>query len=156
MDKSPDISSSHDDSDGLPAVAFDSLPGFWSLLGRGLTRRCAWCGDRKAYFKGWFRRQDACRACRHGWRRGDEAFELGATTANIILTFLSILIAILVAVVITWPDVPTAVLIVIIGSLAVLGPALWYPVSFTLWQAVDLFMRRPEPSELAGRGDADL
>ncbi|MGA1220024.1 MAG: hypothetical protein ACO3XP_05205 [Ilumatobacteraceae bacterium] len=72
------------------------------------------------------------------------------------MTFLSILIAILVAVVITWPDVPTAVLIVIIGSLAVLGPALWYPVSFTLWQAVDLFMRRPEPSELAGRGDADL
>ena len=156
MSKGTDISSSQGGSSELPAVAFDSLPGFWALLGRGLTRRCAWCGDRKAYFTGWFRRQDACGACRHGWRRGDEAFELGATTANIILTFFSILIAILVAVVTTWPDVPTAALIVIIGSLAVLGPALWYPVSFTLWQAVDLFMRRPEPSELAGHGDADL
>ncbi|MGA1220025.1 MAG: hypothetical protein ACO3XP_05210 [Ilumatobacteraceae bacterium] len=74
MDKSPDISSSQGGATEPSAVAFDSLPGFWSLLGRGLTRRCAWCGDRKAYFKGWFRRQDACRACRHGWRRGDEAF----------------------------------------------------------------------------------
>jgi uncharacterized protein (DUF983 family) len=154
--KGTDISSSQGDSADMPALAFDALPGFWSLLARGLTRRCAWCGDRKAYFNGWFRRQDACRVCRHGWRRGDEAFELGATTANIILTFLTILISILVAVVVTWPEVPTAVLIVIIGSLAVLGPALWYPVSFTLWQAIDLFMRRPEPNELAGRGDADL
>lgn len=87
MSKGTDISSSQGGSSELPAVAFDSLPGFWALLGRGLTRRCAWCGDRKAYFTGWFRRQDACGACRHGWRRGDEAFELGATTANIILTF---------------------------------------------------------------------
>ena len=156
MAKGADISPSEGGSADVPAIAFDALPGFWSLLGRGLTRRCAWCGDRKAYFVGWFRRQDRCQGCRHGWRRGDEAFELGATTANIILTFLTILFSILVAVVATWPDVPTAALIIIIGSLAVCGPALWYPVSFTLWQAIDLFMRRPEPDELAGRGDADF
>ena len=156
MVKSTDISSSNGTPKDGPAIAFDALPGFWPLLGRGLTRRCAWCGDRKAYFKGWFRRHDVCRVCRHGWRRGDEAFELGATTANIILTFLTILISILVAVIVTWPEVPAAVLIVIIGSLALLGPALWYPVSFTLWQAIDLFMRRPDANELAGLGDADL
>jgi uncharacterized protein (DUF983 family) len=138
------------------AIAFESLPSFWSLLARGLTRRCPWCGDRKAYFSGWFRREKTCQFCRHGWRRGDHAFELGATTANIILTFLTILVALLVAVIVTWPDGPTTGLIVIIGGLAIAGPALWYPVSFTLWQSVDLFMRRPDADELAGRGDADL
>lgn len=156
MVKRPDISPEGDASVEPQAQAFDALPGFWSLLGRGLTRRCAWCGDRRAYFKGWFRRDESCQACHHGWRRGDAAFELGATTANIILTFLTILISILVAVIATWPDVPTTLLIVIIGSMAVLGPGLWYPVSFSLWQAVDLFMRRPDDDELAGHGDADL
>ena len=66
------------------------------MLARGFTRRCAWCGDRKAYFVGWFRRQERCHACGHAYRRGDEAFELGAITANIILTFLGIMITILV------------------------------------------------------------
>ncbi|MEC8487127.1 MAG: hypothetical protein VXY65_08705, partial [Actinomycetota bacterium] len=107
MVKRPDISPKRDASVQPQAQAFDALAGFWSLLGRGLTRRCAWCGDRRAYFKGWFRREDSCHACHHGWRRGDAAFELGATTANIILTFLTILISILVAVTATWPDVPT-------------------------------------------------
>ena len=151
-----DISPKGDASVQPQAQAFEALAGFWSLLGRGLTRRCAWCGDRRAYFKGWFRREESCQACHHGWRRGDAAFELGATTANIILTFLTILISILVAVLATWPDVPTTLLIVIIGSMAVLGPGLWYPVSFSLWQAVDLSMRPPDDDELAGHGDADL
>ena len=118
-----DISPKGDASVQPQAQAFEALAGFWSLLGRGLTRRCAWCGDRRAYFRGWFRRDDSCQACHHGWRRGDAAFELGATTANIILTFLTILISILVAVIATWPDVPTTLLIAIIGSMAVLGPA---------------------------------
>ncbi len=143
-------------SDGDVAQAFETFPGFWVLLGRGLTRRCPWCGDRRAYFVGWFKRLDRCQQCRHSWRRGDEAFELGATTANIILTFFSILVAILVAVLITLPDIPFLPLIIVIGALAVFGPALWYPTSFTLWQAIDLFMRKPEADEMAGRRDADL
>ena len=42
------------------------------------------------------------------------------------------------------------------GSVALIGPALFYPVSFTLWQAVDLWMRRPTDAELAGESDATL
>lgn len=152
---SPDPSS-HDADGNAVAQAFDSFPGFWSLLFRGLTRRCPWCGDRRAYFTGWFARQDRCRACHHPYRRGDDAFELGATTANIILTFLTVLVAILVAVLVTLPDIPTVPVVVIISAIAILGPALWYPVSFTLWQAVDLFMRKPDADELAGRVDGTL
>jgi len=142
--------------DGTVATPITEFPGFLRLMARGLTRRCPWCGDRRAYFTGWFTRTDRCRRCRHPYRRGDEAFELGATTANIILTFLSILIAILVAVVLTLPDIPTVPIVVIVGAIALAGPAIWYPISFTLWQAVDLFMHRPDEDEMSGRRDGTL
>ena len=136
-----------------PISDFPSRP---RLLVRGITRRCAWCGDRKAYFTGWFKRQERCQACGHAYRRGDEAFELGAITANIILTFGSLLMTVLVLVVFTAPDVPVVGVMIAAGAVGLFGPAIFYPVSFTLWQAVDLWMRRPTPAELAGEGDATL
>jgi uncharacterized protein (DUF983 family) len=131
-------------------VALSAAPSTPKLLARGLTRRCAWCGDRHAYFRGWFRRQARCQACGRAYRRGDEAFELGAVTANIILTFGGILLAFLLAVLFTVPDVSVAWLVGAPAAVALLGPLLFYPVSFTLWQAIDLTMRRPTPAELAG------
>ena len=136
-----------------PISDFPSRP---RLLARGITRRCGWCGDRKAYFLGWFERQERCRSCRHAYRRGDEAFELGAITANIILTFGSLLLTVLVLVVATAPDVPVLTVMIAGGIVGLFGPAIFYPVSFTLWQAVDLWMRRPTRAELAGEGDATL
>ena len=136
-----------------PITDFPSRP---RLLLRGLLRRCAWCGDRRAYFTGWFSRQEVCRNCGHGYRRGDSAFELGAITANIILTFGTILLTIALLVAVTAPDVPIATLTIVTAGIGLVGPALFYPVSFTLWQAIDLWMRRPTPQELAGGGDATL
>jgi hypothetical protein len=136
--------------------AIDDFPSRPRLLLRGLLRRCAWCGDRRGYFTGWFRRQERCRNCGHGYRRGDSAFELGAITANIILTFGSILLTILVLVAFTAPDVPIGTLTIVTAAIGLVGPAIFYPVSFTLWQAVDLWMRRPTAAELAGEGDATL
>ena len=136
-----------------PIVSFPSRP---RLLARGFTRRCAWCGDRKSYFLGWFKRQERCQSCGHAYRRGDEAFELGALTANIILTFSSLLGTVLVLVVLTAPDIPVLGVMIAAGAVGLFGPAVFYPVSFTLWQAVDLWMRRPTPAELAGEGDASL
>jgi uncharacterized protein (DUF983 family) len=138
------------------AQPIDDFPSRPRLLLRGLMRRCAWCGDRRAYFVGWFKRQERCRQCGHGYRRGDSAFELGAITANIILTFGTILLTILVLVSFTAPDVPIATVTIVVVVIGLIGPALFYPVSFTLWQAVDLWMRRPTDEELAGEGDATL
>ncbi len=135
---------------------FDRAPSRGRLLLRGFTRRCAWCGDRKAYFRGWFGRQERCHACGHRYRRGDDAFELGAVTANIILTFLGVLVTVLILVLFTAPDVPVVWVTVAAGAVALVGPALFYPLSFTVWQAVDLWMRRPSDDELAGRSDGAL
>ena len=141
----------------LPVVKpIDDFAARPLLIVRGLTRRCPWCGDRRAYFVGWFKRVDRCRRCGHGYRRGDHAFELGAVTANIMLTFLAILITIVVAVVATLPDFDVWWVVGPAAAVAVLGPVLFYPVSFTLWQAIDLWMRPPTPDELAGTGDARL
>jgi uncharacterized protein (DUF983 family) len=136
-----------------PISDFPSRP---RLVARGLTRRCPWCGDGKAYFTGWFARQDRCRSCGHAYRRGDAAFELGAVTANIMLTFLGVLTTVLVLVVLTAPDVPVVGVTVATATVALIGPAVFYPVSFTLWQAIDLWMRRPTRAELAGESDATL
>lgn len=105
---------------------------------------------------GWFERQERCRACGHAYRRGDAAFELGAVTANIILTFTSLLVTILVVVALTAPDVPVVPTVVAGGFFAVFGPVIYYPVSFTLWQAIDLWMRPPTPAELRGERDERL
>lgn len=143
-------------ADDVQVQPLDAAPSRPQLLARGFARRCAWCGDRRAYFRGWFQRQERCRACGHAYRRGDEAFELGAITANIILTFSSILVSILVLVAVTAPDVPTLGIVLVTGAIALVGPAVFYPVSFTLWQAIDLWMRRPTEAELRGEGDARL
>jgi uncharacterized protein (DUF983 family) len=126
------------------------------LLLRGLTRRCPWCGDRRAYFHGWFRRQEHCRNCGHGYRRGDHAFELGATTASFILTLLGVLVTTLVAVLISLPGLEVMWVVGPAAAVALLGPIAFYPISFTLWQAIDLWMRRPTREELAGERDATL
>ena len=141
---------------GAVAQPITDFPSHRKLLLRGLTRRCAWCGDRRAFFVGWFKRVERCRRCGHGYRRGDHAFELGALTANIILTFSTILLTILVTVVATLPDVHVWWVVGPACAVALLGPLAFYPVSFTLWQAIDLWMRPPTAGELAGAGDARL
>ena len=141
---------------GAVAQPISNFPSHGKLLVRGLTRRCSWCGDRRAYFVGWFKRVERCRRCGHGYRRGDVAFELGAVTANIILTFSTILLTILVSVLVQLPHVQVWGVVLPAAAVALIGPALFYPVSFTLWQAIDLWMRPPTPGELAGAGDARL
>ncbi len=59
-------------------------------------------------------------------------------------------------VLLTAPDVPTFGVAVAAAVVALLGPAVFYPLSFTVWQAVDLWMRRPTEAELRGDADATL
>lgn len=138
------------------SARIEKFPSRARLLFRGLTRRCAWCGDRKAFFVGWFKRQDQCRRCGHGYRRGDHAFELGANTANIILTFGSVLVSIVIVVLLTIPTIRVLPTVAVAGFFALVGPLMYYPISYTLWQAIDLSMRPPTKAELAGEADARL
>ncbi|MCU0259582.1 MAG: DUF983 domain-containing protein [Ilumatobacteraceae bacterium] len=123
-------------------------PSIAVMLSRGAVRRCPWCGDRRAYFTGWFAKQERCRSCGLSWRRDDVGFELGAATVNTIITFGLVIVGVGVSVALTLPEVPVAEIIVglVIGALLV--PVVVYPVSYTLWQAISLAMRPPSADEL--------
>jgi uncharacterized protein (DUF983 family) len=114
---------------------------------RGLRRRCAWCGGRGAFFTGWFHKQDRCRTCGIEWRRGYEGFELGALAISAVLVLGTLVAAMTVGLVLTLPDVDVLPLLLILGAGAIVLPILLYPISWTLWQAVDLTMRPPEPGD---------
>ena len=114
------------------------------MLWRGVRRRCPWCSGRGAFFTGWFAKQDRCRTCGLGWQRGYEGFELGAMTINIIVVFGTLIVGLIVGVVATSPDIAVVPLIAILGATAVILPIVIYPISYTLWQAVDLTMHPPD------------
>lgn len=114
------------------------------MLWRGAQRRCPWCGDRRAYFTGWFTKTDRCRRCSMAWRRGDVGFELGAVVIATILTFGAVIVAVAVGLVATAPDFAVVPLMVLVVVVAVVVPVAVYPVSYTLWQAIDLAMRPPD------------
>lgn len=120
------------------------------MLARGALRRCPWCGDPKAFFTGWFAKRDQCRACGVPWRRGYEGFELGAMAMNAVVTLSLIVVAATVAMVATAPDFAVVPIVVGLAVGALVVPIVLYPVSYTVWQAIDVAMRPPEPHEVAG------
>ena len=129
------------------AVSTQYRPALATMLWRGLRRRCPWCGGRKAFFTGWFTKQDRCLTCGIDIHRGYEGFELGAATINAIVTIGAIVVGLAIGAIATSPDIPVLELILILGAVAVVLPIVLYPVSYTVWQAVDLAMRPPERSD---------
>jgi uncharacterized protein (DUF983 family) len=129
-------------------------PSFGVLFRRAATLRCAWCGDRPGFRRGWFKRSDSCRHCGMSVQRGLEGFELGAATINAILTFGPLVVVSAISVIITYPDVAVAPLIVSLGATAIILPIVLYPFTYTIWFAVELLMEPPSTAEItaaAGR-----
>lgn len=120
-------------------------PSFPKMLIRGITRRCPWCGGRGAFFTQWLRKSPSCLTCGIKWRRDDVGFELGAgaIAAIIVLGPLMLLLGAIVAV--NWPEVPVAQMFIVLGIGGLILPVVLHPVTYTIWQAIDLKMRPVEP-----------
>ena len=116
------------------------------MILRGLFRRCAWCGGKGAFCTSWYGRQERCASCGLSWERGYEGFELGAATMGVFITFGSIIFWMIFSVVAGVPLVP---LLVVAGVLAIAVPIVTYPITYTVWFGIDLFIRRPTEEELA-------
>lgn len=119
------------------------------MLWRGAHRRCPWCGGRGAFFVSWFKTQERCKTCGLGWRRGYEGFELGAMTVNVMVVFGVLIVGAAIGIAFTSPDIPVVPLVVALGLVAIILPIVLYPVSYTLWQAIDLTMHPPDSSDPA-------
>ncbi len=119
---------------------------FGRYLGRALRLRCPHCGEGRLLVH-WFRLHDRCPVCGLALERGDEGYQVGSYTLNIVgveLLFALCFVGIAAA---TWPDVPWTLLQYGGGALMVVGPLLAFPFARAVFLACDLMMRPPESSD---------
>ncbi len=116
------------------------------LLARGATLACPACGAR-GHFRHWVRMAERCHRCGLVFER-IEGHWLGAIGLNTIVSFGALLVFLIVAVAATIPDIPVGPLVVGNIAVAVVVPVLFYPVSRTLWTAIDIAMRPLEAHEV--------
>ena len=117
------------------------------MLGRAMLRRCPWCAQPGAWFTGWFSRCDRCPRCGLRWER-NPGFMTGSMTVNIIVTFGLMTAVMVTTFVATLPDLPVAPLLAVLIAIAAIVPVVIYPLTCTLWAAVELAMKPPDVAEL--------
>lgn len=115
-------------------------------LGRGLLGRCPNCGGRDL-FRGWVTLRPACPSCGLLLDRGERDFFLGGYTLNFIAVELVLVLFLVVTVVLLWPDVPWTALGWGAATLMILAPIAFFPISRTLWLAIDLALRPAAPAD---------
>lgn len=116
------------------------------MLWRGATKRCAVCGQNRL-FRHWFTMAERCPRCGLVFERVPGHY-IGALGMNTIVSFGLLLVTLVVAIALTWPEVPMAPTMTAAMVVAVLTPLVFYPFSKTLWTAIDLAMRPLRPGEV--------
>lgn len=124
------------------------MPSTATMFTRAVLRKCPRCGGRKSFIKYWLGRHDRCRTCGIGWHR-EHGFELGPIALNVVFTFFSLAVIMIVAFVTTGPDYNVAGLMALVIGAAVVLPLIFQPFTYTLWLAFDLAVHPPDQRELA-------
>ena len=120
---------------------------FGTLLGRALRRRCPLCGV-GVPFRGWFRMTERCPHCGHRYER-ESGYWVSALIVNMAATealFGVFFVAVLFA---TLPDVAWGPVLVVGAVTNVIFPTAFYPLSKTVWVALDVFFNPPRGEEEA-------
>lgn len=115
-------------------------PPMGTMLGRAARLRCPVCGKEKLT-DGWLKLKPRCPSCGLRTERGEEDYFLGGMMFNIALAegFFGLLF--IGTVIALWPNVPWRVLHIGGILLMIAMPFLFYPLSNTLWLAVELYFR---------------
>lgn len=103
---------------------------------RALLRRCPRCGT-AGIFTGWWSLAASCPGCGLRYER-EEGYWLGAIAINTgatIVAFAAVLVGSMVA---TWPTPPWGGIAVATIAVNLLFPVAFYPISKTVWVAIDL------------------
>lgn len=83
------------------------------------------------------------------WQRNTQGFVLGALAINFVVTGGSLITALVIGVVISYPELAILQLLVSTVGVTLFVGVFGYPISYTTWLAVDLIMRPLESGELA-------
>lgn len=97
-----------------------------------------------------------CARCGLEFER-EEGYWVGAMIINTTLTFVTFIAVFGGSVIVTWPDVPWAAVLIVTVVANIAIPILFYPVSKTLWLALELSWHPLEREEVvsAARRAAD-
>lgn len=119
------------------------------MIGRALRRRCPRCGGKA--FDSYFRMKDHCPKCGLGFER-EPGYWVGAVIINTVVSFGAFILVFGGLILATWPNVPwRAVLAVTVVANATI-PVAFYPISKTLWLALELSWHPLEPGEIKQAG----
>ena len=124
-----------------------NLPRPRTILSRALRLRCPSCGGRPVVL-GWFRLCSSCPTCGLHLDRNEPGYWVGSYTVNLFASegvFVGYLAAAMAA---TWPDVPWNLVLWGGVAVAVVTPVVLFPFTKTLYLAIDLCFRPPEPPDL--------
>mgnify|MGYP006279384323 FL=1 len=125
-------------------------PSLLRMISRALLRKCPRCGSRKAWFRNWYRQNERCVGCGLKRTRGTYGQELGALVVGNVFNLAIILIAILVVMLTVGDSIDGifAVTVTMMG-IAVAIPTITWPMTHTLWMALDLRFRPVDEAESA-------
>lgn len=126
-------------------------PSRFRILGRALRMRCPHCGV-GSVMASWFTVRPRCPACGFRFERGQDEehdYWLGAYLLNFLATEIVFGMALLLALLLTWPDPPWTRLLGGGAAVMVVMPIVFYPLAKTLWLAIDLLFRPAQPEDFA-------
>jgi len=127
----------------------NSLPSTGKMIRRSLLRQCPRCANRSAWFTSWFKQGERCIGCGIKRTRDTDGHELGSMTVASVVNIVLIMVAMGIAIALTAPDVPVLTLYIVLASAALVFPVLTWPVTHTLWMAIDLVARPMGVEEIA-------
>ncbi len=129
-------------------------PSRATIFLRGITGRCAVCGKTRLTPK-WVSVKFRCDRCDFSIERHEGHF-VGAVGMNTIVTFGSILITVIIGAALTAPEIPAVELSIITVAVGLIVSVVFFPISKTLWSAIDLMMVDLEPGEVDPRYDPNV
>lgn len=109
------------------------------MLFRAARRRCPVCGQ-GGLFSRWFTMVDRCPRCGLAFARV-EGHWLGALGLNTIVSFTLLFVVVVVGLVLSYPEFRIVPLLVAAVLTAVVFPLVFFPLSRTVWTAIDIWMR---------------
>ena len=122
-----------------------SEPKLGKLLLRGITKKCPACGQGKLFTR-WFNLAEDCPRCGLHFER-IEGHWMGAIGLNTIITFATLLVVLVTALIVTKAATDWRVFGPAVASAAIV-PILISPTCRTLWTAIDIAMRKLGPDEV--------
>lgn len=96
--------------------------------------------------------KETCTRCGHRFER-EPGFWVGAVIINTTVIFATFLVVFGAMVLVTFPDVPWTLVLIVTALANIVIPVVFYPVSKSLWAGMELTWHPLEPHEIEQADD---